>query len=81
MNLLWGYLAIGFAVTLIFAYFFTKIIILKKMPNVIFQLNLGLLFLISVLIWPIFLVFLITIAYANIFGEQLSTESETKNDK
>lgn len=122
MNLLWGYLAVGFLVALIYAVFFTRIIILKKISseknnceihlekvdkslyilhferffivftdienevlfngfNNIFQLKLGLLFLVSGLIWPIFLIVLILILCVHIFGKQLSAEPESKEGK
>ena len=106
------YLLIGFVVALIFAGFFTKIVVIKKssdkdgnkkivilhekpayflslsrfiiiLTNVdndfsltgftkLFQLKLGLLFLINILIWPISFFILILMVFTTVFGKRFT---------
>ncbi len=118
----WGglYLLVGYAVALIFALFFTKILVVKLSPvngkfeinsnepissielpwahvivvltnaddeilfsslKIVFSIRLGWLFLLSGLLWPIFLGVLVLEALGRIYGKPLSiNESKDKDN-
>lgn len=116
-NLWWDYLGAGYAIAVIFATFFTKIVVFRPLSDrcnltvncdkpgmclplpwvqviailanaddeiihdgldVVFSIKYGMLFLVSGLIWPIFLGILLLKAYARVSGKPVDIDTTIK---